>query len=141
MEHPLDLNAPARDDSAPATVVLAEDAPAPIGPYSQAIRSGDTIFCSGQIALDPATGEVVGHDAAAQAERVLANLAAVLRAAGADLSDVVKTTIFLVDMQDFAAVNAVYAEHFGASKPARSTVAVAALPRNARVEIECVARR
>ncbi|HKU81859.1 MAG TPA: RidA family protein [Candidatus Tumulicola sp.] len=119
--------------------VLTENAPAPIGPYSQAILHQGVVFCSGQIALDPRTGELAGADAAAQTRRVLDNLGAVLRAAGAAFSDVVRTTIFLIDMNDFAAVNAVYEERFGDSKPARSTVAVAALPKGARVEIDCVA--
>jgi 2-iminobutanoate/2-iminopropanoate deaminase len=116
-------------------------APAPIGPYSQAVRSGKTIYCSGQIALDPTSGNLVGGDAAAQAEQVMKNLGAVLAAAHCDYGDVVKTTIFLIDMNDFAAVNAVYGRYFDASKPARSTVAVAGLPRGARVEIDCIARK
>lgn len=115
-------------------------APAPIGPYSQAIRSDAEIFCSGQIAIDPLTGELVAGDVSAQAERVLQNLAAVLTAAGRSFADVVKTTIFLVDMNDFAAANAVYERYFGAAKPARSTVAVAGLPKGARIEIDCIAR-
>lgn len=119
--------------------VLTENAPAPIGPYNQAIRAGDYLFCSGQIALDPATGEMVGTDAAAQARQAMRNLGAVLAAAGARFEDVVKTTIFLVDMNDFAAVNAVYAESFGATPPARSTIAVAGLPKGGRVEVEAVA--
>lgn len=121
-------------------VVHTTGAPAAIGPYSQAIRSGDLVFSAGQIGLDPATGELVPGGVAAEARRALANLAAVLEAAGAGLAAVVKTTVFLVDMADFAAVNAVYAEHFATEPPARSTVAVAALPRGARVEIEAVAR-
>ncbi len=120
--------------------ILTEHAPAPIGPYSQAIRAGKELFCSGQIPLDPATGEIVAGDVAAQAERVLQNLGAVLEAADFSFADVVKTTIFLVDMNDFSAVNDVYARVFGDAKPARSTVAVAALPRGARVEIEAIAR-
>jgi 2-iminobutanoate/2-iminopropanoate deaminase len=119
--------------------VLTENAPAPIGPYNQAIRAGDYLFCSGQIALDPASGEMVGDDAATQARQAMRNLGEVLAAAGARFDDVVKTTIFLVDMNDFAAVNAVYAESFGAVPPARSTVAVAGLPKGGRVEIEAVA--
>ncbi len=119
--------------------ILAADAPAPIGPYNQAIRAGGFVFCSGQIPLDVATGELVPGDIAAQTRQVLANVAAVLAAAGATFADVVKTTIFLVDMNDFAAVNAVYGEAFGGVAPARSTVAVAGLPKNARVEIEVVA--
>ncbi len=122
-------------------IVLTDAAPAPIGPYSQAVRSGKELFCSGQIALDPATGEVVAGDAAAQTARVLENLGAVLEAGGYTFDDVVKTTIFLVDMNDFAAVNEVYARYFGDAKPARSTVAVAGLPRGVRVEIEAIARR
>ena len=124
-----------------AQAVRSEQAPAPIGPYSQAVRAGDELFCSGQIALDPQTGELCGDDAAAQAHQALKNLGAVLQAAGMSFGDVVKTTIFLVDMNDFAAVNQAYASYFEASKPARSTVAVAALPKNARVEIEAIARR
>ncbi len=122
------------------TFVQTEHAPAAIGPYSQAVVTGDWVFCSGQIALDPATGQMVGDDAAAQAEQVLGNLAHVLDAAGSSLAAVVKTTIFLADMSDFVAVNEVYARHFGTHRPARATVAVAALPKAAAVEIECVAR-
>ena len=120
--------------------VQSSDAPAPIGPYSQAVRSGRTLYCSGQTALDPATGNLVEGDAATQTEQVMKNLGAVLKAAGCDYGDIVKTTIFLIDMNDFAAVNEVYGKYFDASKPARSTVAVAALPRGARVEIEAIAR-
>jgi 2-iminobutanoate/2-iminopropanoate deaminase len=121
--------------------ILTEDAPAPIGPYSQAVRSGKTLFCSGQVALDPKTGDLVEGDAAAQAEQALTNLGAVLREAGYTYEDVVKTTLFLVDMNDFGAVNAIYAKYFDDVKPARSTLAVAGLPRGARVEIEAIARR
>lgn len=121
--------------------VLTSGAPAPIGPYSQAVRSGKELFCSGQIPLDPRTGELVAGDIGAQTQRVLDNLGAVLREAGFDYGDVVKTTIYLIDMQDFAAVNTVYERAFGAAKPARSTVAVAGLPRGARVEIDAIARR
>jgi 2-iminobutanoate/2-iminopropanoate deaminase len=120
--------------------ILSQHAPAPIGPYSQAIQCGNELFCSGQIPLDPQTGELVGGDATEQTQRVIENIGAVLCAAGYLYADVVKTTIFLVDMNDFAAVNAVYEKYFGATKPARSTVAVAALPRGARVEIECIAK-
>ncbi len=120
------------------------DAPAAIGPYSQAqvvrLHGGNRlVFTSGQIALDPAGGKLVGEDVAAQTEQVLRNLAAVLRGAGLGLEDVVKTTVFLADMAEFQAMNEVYARHFGASPPARSTVAAAGLPRGARVEIEAVA--
>jgi 2-iminobutanoate/2-iminopropanoate deaminase len=117
-------------------------APAAIGPYAQAIAAGPYVFASGQIALDPATGELVDGDAAAQARQVMANVAAVLAAAGLAFADIVKTTIFLTNMADFAAVNAEYGECFaGGPVPARSTVAVAALPRGAAVEIEVVALR
>lgn len=120
--------------------VLTAHAPAPIGPYSQAIQCGAELYCSGQIPIDPQTGDLVGGDVTAQTERVLENLGAVLCAAGYNFADVIKTSIFLVDMNDFAAVNAVYEKYFGASKPARSTVAVAALPKGARIEIDCIAR-
>ncbi|HEV2738432.1 MAG TPA: Rid family detoxifying hydrolase [Candidatus Elarobacter sp.] len=117
-------------------------APAAIGPYAQAVAAGPYLFASGQIALDPATGQLVEGDAATQTRQVMANVAAVLAAAGLAFADVVKTTIFLADMADFAAVNAVYAESFaGGPVPARSTVAVAALPRGSAVEIEVVALR
>lgn len=120
--------------------VLSADAPRPIGPYSQAVRAGDIVFCSGQIALDPASGKLVDGDVAVQTRRVLDNLGAVLAGAGCRFEHVVKTTIYLVDMTDFAAVNAVYAERFtGAVAPARATVAVSALPLGGRVEIEAVA--
>ena len=121
--------------------ILTTGAPAPIGPYNQAIRAGDYLFCSGQIPLDAATGEFVGGaDVSLQTERVMANVAAVLAAAGASFAQVVKTTIYLVDMNDFAAVNEIYGASFAAGPaPARSTVAVAGLPRGARVEIEVIA--
>ncbi len=122
-------------------IVHSNHAPAPIGPYSQAILAGDELFCSGQIPLDPASGEIVGSDAKTQARQVLANLQAVLAAASFSAEDVVKTTIYLIDIDDFAAVNSEYERIFGASKPARSTVAVAALPRGARVEIDAIAKR
>jgi 2-iminobutanoate/2-iminopropanoate deaminase len=121
--------------------VVSAGAPAPIGSYSQAVRSGKMLYCSGQIALDPASGTLVEGDVSAQAEQVMKNLGAVLDAAGYDYGHVVKTTIFLIDMNDFAAVNAVYGKYFDATKPARSTVAVAGLPRGARVEIDCIARK
>jgi len=119
--------------------ILTARAPAPIGPYNQAIRAGGFLFCSGQIALDVATGELVPGDITAQTRQVLANVAAVLAAANVTFAHVVKTTIFLVDMTDFTKVNTVYGEAFNGVAPARSTVAVAALPKNARVEIEVVA--
>lgn len=120
-------------------IIHTDQAPAAIGPYSQAVRVGSFVFTAGQIGLDPKTGQLVADDVAAQTRQVMANLAAVLTAAGSNLGQVVKTTIFLTDMADFAAVNAVYGEFFPAEPPARSTVAVAALPRGARVEIEAIA--
>jgi 2-iminobutanoate/2-iminopropanoate deaminase len=121
-------------------VVRTDQAPTAIGPYSQAIVSDGWVYCSGQIALDPATMEVTARTIADQTDRVLENLAAVLDAAGAALSTVVKTTVFLSDMADFQAMNEVYGRHFGEHRPARATVQAAGLPRNVKVEIECVAR-
>jgi 2-iminobutanoate/2-iminopropanoate deaminase len=120
--------------------ISTADAPAAIGPYSQAIRSGDLVFLSGQVPIDPKTGELVGGDIAAQTERVLDNLAAVLAAAGSGFADVVKTTIYLVDLGDFLVVNQTYAKRFTAAPPARATVQVSALPKGARVEIDAIAR-
>lgn len=125
--------------STAVTVVSTELAPKAVGPYSQAIRTGNFIFCSGQIPLSPETGEVVGKSTAEQAEQALTNLAAVVEAAGSDLAHVVKTTVFLVDMGDFAEVNAVYAKYFAENPPARSAVQVGALPKGVRVEVEAVA--
>jgi 2-iminobutanoate/2-iminopropanoate deaminase len=122
-------------------VISTDRGPKAIGPYSQAIVVGDLIYTAGQIALDPANMEVVSGGIKEQTTRVLANLQAVLEAAGSDLSKVVKTTVFLIDMSDFPAMNEVYAQAFGAHKPARSTVAAAGLPRGVRVEIEVVATR
>jgi 2-iminobutanoate/2-iminopropanoate deaminase len=119
--------------------VLSRDAPAPVGPYSQAVRVGDWLFLSGSLGLDPATGEFVPGDAAAQARRALENMVAVLAAAGATTDHVVKTTVFLADMNDFAPVNAVYGEFFTGVPPARSAVQAARLPKDAFVEIEAVA--
>jgi 2-iminobutanoate/2-iminopropanoate deaminase len=116
-------------------------APQPIGPYTQAIRANDFVFLSGQIAIDPTTGKLVGNDAAEQASQVLKNIKAILTAAGLTFDEVVKTTIFLRNMDDFAKVNAVYGESFEVDPPARSTIAVAGLPMNALVEIEVVAMR
>jgi len=115
------------------------DAPKAIGPYSQATTHQGLVFTAGQIALDPATMEVVAGGVAEQTERVFQNLRAVLEAAGSGLDRVLKTTVFLADMADFAAMNEVYAKHFGSHRPARSTVAAAGLPRGVRVEIDCVA--
>ncbi|HWA55673.1 MAG TPA: RidA family protein [Gemmatimonadales bacterium] len=120
-------------------IIATEDAPKAIGPYSQAVIANGFLYSAGQIAINPATGEIVHGGIKEQTERVLQNLRAVLQAAGSDLSKVVKTTVFLVDMADFTAMNEVYAAAFGAHKPARSTVAVAGLPRNVRVEIDVVA--
>jgi 2-iminobutanoate/2-iminopropanoate deaminase len=122
------------------TVVSTDAAPKAIGPYSQAIRAGGLLYCSGQIALDPATGELVGAgDVAAEARQVMANLTAVLAAGGSSWDQVVKATIFLADLGDFAAVNAIYGEAVGQAPPARATVEVARLPRDARVEIDLIA--
>jgi 2-iminobutanoate/2-iminopropanoate deaminase len=120
-------------------IVSTTEAPAAVGPYSQAIRVGQFLFTAGQIPLDPQTGQIVEGDIAAQARRVLDNLAAVLRAEELDFSHIVKTTIFLTDMNDFVPVNEVYASYFSDVPPARSTVAVSGLPKGARVEIECIA--
>jgi 2-iminobutanoate/2-iminopropanoate deaminase len=119
--------------------VKTEHAPAAIGPYSQAIKTGGMVFAAGQIPLDPATGQIVSGDVQAQTERVLENVRAVLAAAGASFETVVKTTVFLKSMGDFAAMNEVYARYFTGIAPARSTIAVADLPRGALVEIECIA--
>jgi 2-iminobutanoate/2-iminopropanoate deaminase len=120
--------------------ISTANAPAAIGPYSQAIHSGDLVFLSGQVPIDPSTGELVGGDIAAQTERVLDNLGAVLAAAGCGFGDVVKTTIYLVDLGDFQLVNQTYAKRFTAAPPARATVQVSALPKGARVEIDAIAR-
>ena len=119
--------------------VQTDKAPAAIGPYSQAIRAGGFVFASGQIPIDPATGEFVKGGVAEQTEQVLKNLSAVLEAAGSGLDKVVKTTVFLADMKEFAQMNEVYGKFFTAAPPARATVAAAGLPRDARVEIEAVA--
>ena len=120
-------------------IISTENAPGAIGPYSQAVKTNGMVFCSGQIPIDVATGEFVSADVAEQTEQVLKNLSAVLEAAGTSLNEVVKTTVFLADMNDFAAMNDVYARYFSENKPARATVQAARLPRDARVEIECVA--
>ena len=120
-------------------VLTTDKAPAAIGPYSQAVKCGNILYCSGQIPLDPATGELVTGNIILQAERVMNNIAAVLFAAGIGFDDVIKTTIYLVDMADFAAVNDVYGNCFPNHKPARSTVAVKSLPRGALLEIEVIA--
>lgn len=125
----------------PREQIATASAPAAIGPYSQAIATGELVFASGQIALDPASGQMVGDDVRAQTRQVLRNVQAVLEAAGSSLDRVVKTTVFLTQMSDFAAMNEVYGDTFKIEPPARSTVAVAELPRGARVEIEVVALR
>ncbi len=120
--------------------IATDQAPAAIGPYSQAIRAGELLFCSGQIALDPGTGELVSpDDVRAQTRRVMDNLAAVLRAGGSDLDRVVKCTIYVTDLADFGAVNEEYGEYFDGAPPARATVQVSALPKEAKVEIEAIA--
>ena len=121
--------------------VRTDDAPRAIGPYSQAVRLGNLVFTAGQIPLDPETMDVIDGDVAAQTARVLDNLRAILQAAGADLGSVLKTTVFLADMDDFAAMNEVYARYFADHRPARSTVEVARLPKEARVEIDAIAVR
>ena len=120
-------------------VIATDAAPKAIGPYSQAIATENFIFTAGQVALDPKSGDLVGRSTAEQTEQVFANLKAVLAAAGASLQSVVKTTVYLADMADFAQMNEVYAKHFGSHKPARSTVQAAGLPKGARVEIDVVA--
>jgi 2-iminobutanoate/2-iminopropanoate deaminase len=120
-------------------VVSSPDAPKAIGPYSQAVRAGQLLFVSGQVPLDPATGQIVAGDITAQARRALDNLKAVLTAGGRSFTDVVRTTIFLADMNDFAAVNEVYGQYFSEPYPARATVQVARLPKDSRVEIDAIA--
>jgi 2-iminobutanoate/2-iminopropanoate deaminase len=119
--------------------VSSPDAPKAIGPYSQAVRAGQLLFVSGQVPLDPATGQIVAGDIAAQTRRVFDNLGAVLKAGGRSFADVVRTTVFLADMNDFAAVNDVYGTYFSEPYPARATVQVARLPKDARVEIDLIA--
>ena len=120
-------------------VIATTEAPAAVGPYSQAIAVGDLLFCAGQIPLDPATGDLIGTDVTEQAERVCQNITGVLKANGMTFANVVKTTVFLTDLANFAAMNAVYAKYFTAPFPARSTIQVAGLPRGAQVEIEVTA--
>ncbi|TFG52066.1 MAG: RidA family protein [Gemmatimonadales bacterium] len=124
----------------PIEFVRTPDAPGAIGPYSQGTMADGHVYTAGQIALDPASGQVVEGGVQAETEQVLRNLAAILRAAGSDLSQVVKTTVYLVDMSDFPTMNEVYAKAFGQHRPARSTVAVSALPKGVRVEIDAIAR-
>ncbi|MEJ7860135.1 MAG: RidA family protein [Pyrinomonadaceae bacterium] len=119
--------------------ISTKNAPDAIGPYSQAVKVGNLIFCSGQIPIDPTTGEFVSENIAEQTRQVLKNLSAVLEAAGSSLDSVVKTTVFLIDMNEFTQMNEVYAEFFSENKPARATVQAARLPRDTRVEIDCIA--
>ncbi|HET7481408.1 MAG TPA: RidA family protein [Actinomycetota bacterium] len=121
-------------------VITTADAPQAIGPYSQAIADGGLVFCSGQVPMDPATGELIDGDVAAQTRRAMENLGAVLTAAGTTFARVIKVTAYLIDMNDFPAFNEVYGEFFDDVPPARATVGVAALPKGARVEVECIAR-
>ena len=121
--------------------IASDRAPKAVGPYSQAVAFGDLLFCAGQIPLDPETGEITGTDVTVQTERVIENIKAVLNVNSMTLGDVVKTTVFLTTMDDFAAMNAVYARHFSEPFPARSTVAVVALPRGAKIEIEVTAAK
>lgn len=121
------------------TVLSSPDAPKAIGPYSQAVRAGQLLFASGQIPLDPASGSIVEGDVTAQTRRVMENLRAVLRAGGLSLADVVRTTIYLIDLNDFTKVNDAYGSYFEEPYPARATVQVARLPRDARVEIDAIA--
>ncbi len=121
--------------------IASDRAPKAVGPYSQAVAFGHLLFCAGQIPLDPQTGDLVGEDVTAQTERVIENIKSVLTVNAMTLSDVVKTTVFLTRMDDFAAMNTVYARHFSEPFPARSTVAVSALPRGAKVEIEVTAAK
>lgn len=120
-------------------IISTENAPDAIGPYSQAIKAAGMVFCSGQIPIDTATGEFVSDDVSEQTEQVLKNLGEVLKAAGSSLDNVVKTTVFLADMADFASMNEVYGRYFSDNKPARATVQAARLPKDARVEIDCIA--
>jgi len=120
-------------------IISTSDAPAAVGPYSQAVRVGSTIYCAGQIPLDPKSGQIVAGGIDAQTRRVLDNIAAVLKAEGLSFEHIVKTTIFLIDLADFQTVNEIYGSYFKQAPPARSTVQVAALPKGARVEIEVIA--
>ena len=120
-------------------IVTTDNAPGAIGPYSQAIKAGGMVFCSGQIPINPLSGEFVSDVVGEQTDQVLKNLSEVLKAAGASLDHVVKTTVFLADMNDFAEMNEVYAQYFSENKPARATVQAARLPRDAKVEIDCIA--
>lgn len=125
----------------PRTIIKTPLAPAAIGPYCQAVLAGDTLYCSGQIAIDPKTGSMVTDSVEQETERALENLGGVLQAAGMDYANVVRCTVFLTDINDYATVNDIYSRYFNEKPPAREAVQVAALPRNARVEISCIAVR
>ena len=127
------------NDKATREIIATDRAPGAIGPYSQAVRAGDFVFCSGQIPIDPATGEFVQGGVREQTHQVLKNLSEVLKAAGSSLKGVIKTTVFVEDMNDFAEMNQVYAKYFTENFPARATVQAARLPKDAKVEIECIA--
>lgn len=129
------------DSSSPRSTVTTPLAPAAIGPYSQAVLTGDTLYCSGQIAINPKNGSMLNGSIEDETERVLENLGAVLRAASMDFENVVRCTVYLTDVNDYAQMNAVYARYFSEAKPAREAVEVAALPRGARVEMSCIAVR
>jgi 2-iminobutanoate/2-iminopropanoate deaminase len=129
------------EDNMSAKTVSTVEAPAAIGPYSQGVQTGKMLFCSGQLGLDPESGALASDDVERQADRCLRNIAAILKSAGFAMTDVVKTTVFITEMGNFETVNRVYSAHFGTHKPARSTVAVKALPRGALVEIEAIASR
>ncbi len=120
-------------------IIYSDKAPDPIGPYSQAVESNGFIFSSGQIALDPKTGEIISENLEDQVRQVIKNMQSVLQAAGSDLDKIVKTTIFITDMNNFGTINSIYSEYFDQSKPARSTVEVSCLPKNVLVEIDCIA--
>ena len=133
------MGAPARNAGMKPQIVATDKAPKAVGPYSQAVRAGEFLFCAGQIPLDPATGQIVPGGIREQTERVLDNIKAVLASQGIGLEHVVKTTVFMTNLADFATMNEVYAKSFPANPPARSTVQVAALPKGAQVEIEVIA--
>ena len=120
-------------------IISTSEAPAAVGPYSQAVRIGSTVYCAGQIPLDPKSGQIVSKDISEQTRRVLDNISAILRAEGLSFENIVKTTIFLTDLADFQTVNEIYASYFKQAPPARSTVQVTALPKGARIEIEAIA--
>ena len=130
---------PSQERAPAKKMISTQDAPAAIGPYSQAVLVGNTLYCSGQIAIDPATGELITSDIEAETRQVLDNLGAVLRAAGMDYQDVVRATVYLADISDYGKVNAVYSEYFRESKPARAAMQVAHLPKSVNVEISCIA--